>query len=102
MSMFRIKAKASDGKTEVKMMAKHEMETGLRKDKEGNLIPAQYIQEVSVSHGGKVVFESNLGPAVSKNPYMAFTFAGGAKGEELEIAWKENTGGSGTDMGKIR
>jgi sulfur-oxidizing protein SoxZ len=55
-----------------------------------------------VTYGGKTVFETNMGPAISKNPYFAFTFDGGAKDEMIEIAWSENTGGSGSDTGKIR
>ena len=102
MAIFRVKAKASGGKTDVKMMAKHEMETGQRKGKDGNLIPAQFLDTVTVSHGGKVVFEANLGTAVSKNPYLAFEFEGGAKGETLDIAWTENTGASGTESGDIK
>ena len=102
MAIFRVKAKASGGKTDVKMMAKHEMETGQRKGKDGNLIPAQFLDTVTVSHGGKVVFEANLGTAVSKNPYLAFEFDGGAKGETLDISWTENTGASGTESGDIK
>ncbi len=102
MAMFRVKAKASGGNTEVKMMAKHEMETGQRKDKNGEVIPALFLQNVVVKHSDKVVFEANLGPSVSKNPYLAFTFAGGAAGETIEIAWLENSGKSGTDTGDIK
>lgn len=102
MAMFRVKAKASDGTTEVKMMAKHEMETGQRKDKNGEVIPALYLQNVVVKHSDKIVFEANLGPAVSKNPYLAFSFAGGAAGETIEITWLENSGKSGADTGDIK
>lgn len=102
MGMFRIKAKASGGKTDVKMMAKHEMESGQRKDGSGNVIPAMFLQSVEVKHGGNVVFAANLGTAISKNPYIAFVFNGGAKGEMLEVNWTENTGNSGTDSEEIK
>lgn len=102
MSIMKVKAKARDGKTDVKMLVKHEMETGLRKDKAGNAIPAQFLAEIAVKHAGKVVFAANLGPAVSKNPYFSFSFAGGAAGDTLELSWKENTGQAGTETAKIR
>ena len=102
MAIFRVKAKARKGNTSVKMMAKHEMETGQRKGKDGNLIPAKFLDTVTVKHAGNTVFEANLGTAVSKNPYLAFSFAGGAKGEELEIMWTENTGANGTETGAIK
>lgn len=102
MSIMRVKARAGDGRTDVKMMARHEMETGQRKDKAGNVIPARFLSEIEVKHGGKVVFAANLGPAVSKNPYFSFSFAGGASGDTLELSWKENTGKSGSETADIR
>lgn len=102
MALFRVKAKAKGGKTDVKMMAKHDMETGLRKGKDGNLIPSKFLQTIMVSHAGKTVFEANLGTAVSKNPYLAFEFEGGAAGDTLEISWTESSGDSGTESGDIK
>tara|TARA_B100000787_G_scaffold161825_1_gene141997 strand:- start:510 stop:866 length:357 start_codon:yes stop_codon:yes gene_type:complete len=100
--ILRAKAKAKGGNTVVKIMAKHAMETGNRKDKSGEKIPAKYIQTLSVVHKGKMVMESNMGSATSKNPYMAFTFVGGAKGDELQMTWMENTGSTATETAKIK
>ncbi|MGB0466601.1 MAG: thiosulfate oxidation carrier complex protein SoxZ [Pontibacterium sp.] len=101
--ILKVKAKASGSKTKVKMMAKHIMESGQRKDKKtGQLIPAKFLQEIKVEYAGKVVFVANMGTAVSKNPYIAFNFAGGAKGEELVMTWTENTGTSATEKAKIK
>lgn len=101
--IMKVKAKAKKGMTNVKMMAKHIMESGQRKDKKtGELIPAMFLQEITVQHGGKTVFSGNLGTAVSKNPYLAFKFEGGAKGEELTINWVENTGKTGTETAAIK
>lgn len=102
MNIMRVKAKARGDSTDVKMMAKHIMETGQRKDKAGNIIPALFLSEIEVKHNGKVVFAANLGPAVSKNPYFSFSFAGGASGDTLELNWKENTGKSGSETAEIR
>lgn len=77
----------------VKVLAKHPMETGLRKDKKtGEVIPPHYIQEFSCTHKDKVVFMADFGRAVSKNPYISFSFSGGASGEELKLNWLDNTG----------
>ena len=102
MSIFRVKAKARGGNTGVKMMAKHPMETGQRKAKDGSLIPAKFLSTVTVSHGDKVVFEANMNTAISKNPYLAFSFEGGAKGDELTVAWTENTGATGTESAAVK
>jgi sulfur-oxidizing protein SoxZ len=100
--ILRAKAKAKGDNTVVKIMAKHAMETGNRKDKSGQKIPAKFIQTLNVSYNGKTVMETNLGTAISKNPYLAFTFVGGAKGDELQMTWTENTGASATETAKIK
>lgn len=101
--ILKVKAKASGGRTKVKMMAKHIMESGQRKDKKtGALIPAKFLQELKIEHAGKVVFVANMGTAVSKNPYIAFNFSGGAKGEELVMTWTENTGATASEKAKIK
>jgi sulfur-oxidizing protein SoxZ len=69
------------------------MDTGLQKDKNGgDLIPAKYIQELTCVHNGKTVFEAAFGRAVSKDPYLAFAFSGGQKGETLSLKWIDNLG----------
>jgi sulfur-oxidizing protein SoxZ len=99
----RIRAKASDGATEVKALFSHPMETGQRKDKKtGEKVPAHYIQEVNCEHNGKNVMLADWGPAVSKNPYLSFKFKGGAKGDDVKISWADNKGQSDTVEAKIR
>lgn len=101
--ILKVKAKASGDNTKVKLMAKHIMESGQRKDKKtGELIPAMFLQELKVMHAGKEVFAANLGTAVSKNPYFAFNFSGGAKGDELTMTWVESTGKTATETAKIK
>jgi sulfur-oxidizing protein SoxZ len=36
--------------------------------------------------------QANWGPAVSKNPYFAFSFKGAKAGDTLEISWVDNKG----------
>jgi sulfur-oxidizing protein SoxZ len=93
MASIRVKASVKDGVAEVKCLMQHEMETGTRKDsKTGELVPAHYITEVVAKHNGKVVMQANWGPAVSKNPYFAFSFKGAKAGDTLEISWVDNKG----------
>lgn len=89
MSGIRIKAKAKDGRVEVKAIAKHPMDTGTAKDKEGKLIPAHYIEHLVATVGGDIVFSSQLGPAISKNPYIKFYYAGAA-GDKVTLQWTDN------------
>ena len=92
---IKMKAKAENGETTVKALIKHPMETGRRKDKDsGEVVPAHYIQEVTCSYQGEPVLTSEWGPTISKNPFLSFTFMGGAPGEEIELTWKDNKGDS--------
>ena len=92
---IKLKAKAENGETTVKALIKHPMETGRRKDKaSGELIPAHYIKEVTCSYQGEPVLTTEWGPTISKNPFLSFTFTGGAPGEEIELSWEDNKGDS--------
>lgn len=98
---MRIRAVAKDGEVVVKVVMIHDMETGLRKDSAGNAIPAHYIQQVSATWQGKVVLSAHWGAAISKNPFLEFTFKGGKKGERIQISWTDNTGDKRTDEATI-
>ena len=72
---IKLRAKLADGETTVKALLTHPMESGRRKDKAtGELIPAEFIQEVTCEHEGKTVFSAMCGPGLSKNPYLSFIF----------------------------
>jgi sulfur-oxidizing protein SoxZ len=94
---MKIRAASKDGVTEVKVLIAHEMETGQRKDAAGAVIPAWFINELTVKHNDKVVLSSDVGASVAKNPYLAFKFKGGAKGDKIVVSWKDNKGETRTD-----
>jgi len=90
---MKVKAKSKNNITSVRVLAKHPMETGRRINKEsGEKIPAKYIQELTCEHDGNVVFVAQFGTSVSQNPYLAFSFEGGKKGDVLQLRWNDNTG----------
>lgn len=98
---MRIRAIENGGVVDVKVLMSHIMETGQRKDSSGKIIPAHFIQTVTVTHGGKTVLSAQWGPAVSKDPFLAFKFKGGAKGEKVSITWVDNKGDTRTDEATI-
>ncbi len=98
---MKIRATMSGDKVEVKVLMSHEMETGQRKDSKGAAIPAHFIQQVTATHNGKVVLSAQWGPAVSKNPFLSFKFAGGKPGEKVSITWTDNKGEKRTDEATI-
>jgi len=94
---MRIRASAQPDGVEVRVLMSHEMETGQRRDSNGKLVPAHFIQNVTVTCAGKTVLAAEWGPAVAKNPYMQFKFQGGKKGDEVTVTWVDNKGESRTD-----
>ncbi len=98
---MKIRASNKDGVTEVKVLISHEMETGQRKDSAGAIVPAWFITELTAKHGDKVVLSSEFGSSISKNPYLAFKFKGGAKGDKITVSWKDNKGDTRTDEAAI-
>ena len=99
---MKVRAWTSGGKTTVKAILFHPMETGIRKDKStGKVIPAHYITEVKCEHKGKTVLTCLWGPGVSKNPFLSFRFKGAQKGDSLKISWVDNKGGAASTTAKI-
>lgn len=98
---MKIRAATKDGVTEVKVLMSHEMETGQRKDSSGAIVPAHFITELVATWNGKTVLEAQFGTAISKNPYLAFKFKGGEKGDKVSVSWKDNKGDARTDEATI-
>ncbi|MGD2141693.1 MAG: thiosulfate oxidation carrier complex protein SoxZ [Burkholderiales bacterium] len=94
---MKLRARKVDDVTDVRILMRHDMETGLRKTQDGEPIPAHYIQNVTVRHEARVVLAAQWGPAISKNPYLGFKFRGGAPGERVAVTWVDNEGESRTD-----
>ncbi|WP_019447599.1 thiosulfate oxidation carrier complex protein SoxZ [Cupriavidus sp. BIS7] len=98
---MRIRASMQGDEVDVKVLMNHIMETGQRKDTNGQVIPAHFIQTVKATCNGKTVLSAQWGPAVSANPFLAFRFKGGAKGDKIQVTWVDNRGESRTDESTI-
>jgi sulfur-oxidizing protein SoxZ len=94
-STIKIRAKEKAGLIQVRSLITHPMETGLRKDKKtGELVPAHFIQEVVAKLNDKVVMTANWGVAISQNPYLSFNIKGGKQGDQIQLTWIDNKGGT--------
>lgn len=98
---MRIRAQAQGDKTTVRVLVGHEMESGQRKDATGKIVPPWFIQEVSATWNGKTVISAQWGTAVSKNPFMQFSFKGGKVGEKIVVSWTDNHGDKRSDEAVI-
>ena len=98
---MRIRAQAQGDKITVRVLVGHEMESGQRKDAAGKVVPAWFIQEISATWNGKTVMSAQWGTAVSKNPFMQFSFKGGKAGEKVVVSWTDNRGDKRSDEAVI-
>ena len=101
-STIRIRAVSQGDSTEVQALVQHPMDSGFVKDSKGNLIPPHHIEMLLFEHNGKSVFTANWGPAVSKDPYVKFSFKGAKKGDDLTVSWVDNKGTSDSLVAKIQ
>jgi sulfur-oxidizing protein SoxZ len=89
---MKMRATLAGGYTDIRVLMTHPMETGLRKDQDGKLVPLHFIQSVLVKVNGKTVVDSQISQAVSRNPVFSFRVKGGAKGDKIEVSWLDNQG----------
>ena len=89
---MKIRATAAGGLTDIRVLMTHPMETGQRKDPDGNLVPVHFIQTVTVQLNGRTVVDCQVSQGVSRNPVFSFRIKGGAPGDKVEVAWLDTTG----------
>ncbi len=90
---MKMRAKMQGDVAEVKVLIKHVMETGLRKDKAtGKLIPAHFINQVNATLNGKTVLDMQWGVAISQNPFFGFKIKGAKTGDKVAISAVDNLG----------
>lgn len=103
MSTIKVRAKIKKDVCVIKALITHPMETGRRKDKEsGQIVPADYIKEVTVKHKGADVLSMEWGVTVSKNPYIMFKLDGAAKGDEIVLSYVDNNGKADSATTKVK
>jgi sulfur-oxidizing protein SoxZ len=76
---------------EVKTLVSHIMESGQRRDAQGNVIPRKILNKFMVELNGKPVFTADIEPAVSANPYLQFKFKAEESGT-LRFTWVDDDG----------
>ena len=76
---------------EIKALIAHPMETGYRPGPDGRLVPRNIVTRFTCRYGDEVVFRAELHPAVSANPYLAFTTIARESGT-LVLTWDGDDG----------
>lgn len=75
----------------VRSLITHPMETGLRKDEQGEIVPRKIINSFTCRYNGEVVFKTELHEAIAANPYIEFHVRARDSGT-LEYVWEEDGG----------
>ncbi|MEE9334490.1 MAG: thiosulfate oxidation carrier complex protein SoxZ [Granulosicoccaceae bacterium] len=94
MSKPRIKVpkKASVGDViSIKTLVNHKMESGQRKDKEGNAIPRKILNKFVCEFNGVPVFSSDIDSAISSNPFIQFSARVNESGT-FKFVWTDDDG----------
>ena len=76
---------------QIKTLISHQMESGQRKDKEGNVIPRSIINRFTCDFNGQNVIDVTLEPAISTNPYFEFAATVPEAGEFM-FTWYDDDG----------
>lgn len=75
----------------IKTLINHQMETGLRHDDQGDVIPRRIINKFVCRYNDVVVFGVDLHEAMAANPYVEFYLRATESGR-LEFVWEEDGG----------
>lgn len=75
----------------IKCLITHPMESGQRKDKDGNVIPRSIINRLTCDLNGQNVIDVTLEAAISTNPYFEFTAKVDAAGD-FQFTWYDDDG----------
>ena len=76
---------------EIKTLISHKMESGQRKDDDGNTIPRSIINRFTCTFNGETVIDVTMEPAISTNPYFQFE-AKVPEAGEFVFTWYDDDG----------
>ena len=94
------KSAAAGEAVTLKTLISHKMESGQRKDSDGNLIPRSIINRFTCEFNGQLVIDIKMEPAISTNPYFQFDATVPEAGEFV-FTWYDDDGSVYNDSKKI-
>ncbi|MEL6523569.1 MAG: thiosulfate oxidation carrier complex protein SoxZ [Pseudomonadota bacterium] len=75
----------------IKTLISHKMESGQRKDDDGNVIPRSIINRFTADFNGENVIDVAMEPAISTNPFFEFEAVVPESGE-FTFTWYDDDG----------
>ncbi|WP_031433394.1 thiosulfate oxidation carrier complex protein SoxZ [Methylomarinum vadi] len=90
-SSIKIRSKRLHDGIQIRTLIAHPMENGRNLDQlNGELIPAHFIQEITVKHNDRVIISGNLGGGIAKDPFFTFLLKEAQSGDKITISWLDN------------
>jgi len=89
---IKVPKKATSGDViKIKALVSHTMESGQRKDGDGNTIPRKIINKFECAFNGATVFSCDIDAAVSSNPFLEFRAKVNESGT-FKFSWTDDDG----------
>ena len=98
---MRLRATLQGDVADVRILMRHPMETGTRRDGKGEIVPVHFIQSVIVNHNGKTVLEAQWSQAISRDPFLGLRVKGAKAGDKISVTWTDNKGDKRTDEATV-
>ena len=95
--LIKLRARLEGDVLDLRTLSTHPMETGQRKDSAGQLVPAHFIQNFSVTHNGRDVVQAETSQALSTNPNLGFRIKGVKAGDQVVVSWEDNRGAKSSE-----
>ena len=93
----KVPSSASAGETiTIKTLISHTMESGQRKDGDGNIIPRSIIHRFKAEYNGETVIDVVLAPSISTNPFFEFDAVVNESGTFV-FTWYDDDGSTYTE-----
>jgi len=98
---MKIRATLQGDVADVRILIAHPMETGMRRNASGKIVPLHFIQSVVVTHNGKTVLDAQWSQAIARNPFLGLRVKGARAGDKIVVTWTDNTGDKRTDEATV-
>ena len=100
-ALVNVPARARRGEIiEIKALVSHPMETGYRRTQVGATIPRDIIRRFVCTYNGTEIFSADLHPAISANPFLAFSTVATESGT-IAFSWTGDNGFAVTESASI-
>ena len=100
-ALVNVPARAKRGEViEIKTLISHVMETGFRRTQVGAVIPRNIIRRFVCTYNGTEIFSADFHPAMSANPFLAFSTVATESGT-IAFSWTGDNGFAVTESASI-